>query len=189
MFAFIPIIFSIQQFTEGIVWLSLDDPVYKEWQSITTLFFVFVAQVLWPIWVPLSIYLFEENNSRKKWIMRFVILGVLLGLFHGYNLIMYNVSALITPKHIHYDFTLQANYPVLIAVSYFLCTVTPPFISSGKRMTTLGFLNLFSALVAIIFFQDNIISVWCFFSALISWEVYLILKESDDSNKIIPLKF
>ena len=66
-FAGIPLMFSFQQITEGFVWVSLSNPGYSSLQQVSTYTFLFIAQVVWPLWVPLSIYLLEKNEKRKYW--------------------------------------------------------------------------------------------------------------------------
>jgi len=62
-FASIPLLFGIQQIIEGIVWMSFNEPVLH---GIATYLFVLFAYVLWPTFVPVSIWLIEENPIRKK---------------------------------------------------------------------------------------------------------------------------
>ncbi len=73
-FASIPLIFSFQQFTEGFVWLSLSNPTYAFLQQISTYTFLFIAQVIWPTWVPLSIFLLEKKSKRK--IIQKILIGI-----------------------------------------------------------------------------------------------------------------
>lgn len=49
-FAAIPVIFAIQQFVEGFVWLSLTQESWAEWTRLSTFSFLFFAEVLWPMW-------------------------------------------------------------------------------------------------------------------------------------------
>lgn len=178
MFASIPVMFSIQQFTEGFVWIALKDPHSNDWQSIPINIFLLLAQVVWPVWVPLSILLIEKNDKRKKGLKILLGVGAVLSLFLAYRMLFSSVSAAITPYHIRYEIDFPyRQYFVIIFASYFLATIVPPFISSGKRMISLGLLNFASFLITILFFKDYLISVWCFFSALISWEVYLVMKD------------
>ena len=65
IFASIPLFFSIQQFSEGLVWLSLTKSNFAIWESMATNIFLIFAQVVWPIWVPLSIYLLEKDKFTK----------------------------------------------------------------------------------------------------------------------------
>ena len=49
LFAAIPFIFSIQQFFEGLLWLSIKNPDFVTDRSVPAYFFLFFALVLWPV--------------------------------------------------------------------------------------------------------------------------------------------
>lgn len=177
MFACIPLVFSIQQFTEGFVWISMTAE-NSEWRPIPMYIFLVFAQVIWPTWVPLSILLFEKDVARKKILQVIFCLGLMLSCYLAYCLVLYDVSASIRSHHIHYDLDFPVQYIPILSLFYFIPTIVPPFISSVKKMSLLGLLNFASFLVTKLFFGDFIISVWCFFAALISGVVYLILRET-----------
>jgi hypothetical protein len=65
-FASIPLIFAVQQITEGFVWLSLSNPTFVPLKQIATYNFLFFAQVVWPVWVPFSILKLEPKNRRRR---------------------------------------------------------------------------------------------------------------------------
>lgn len=44
-------------------------------------------------------------------------------------------------------------------------------------LESLGLLNLASFVVTIVFFEQYVISVWCFFAALMSLEVFFAIKD------------
>lgn len=179
-FACIPLLFAVQQFTEGFVWLSLTNTEYTEWKGPATGLFLLFAQVVWPMLVPLSLYLIEKNARRKKILGIFTVMGVLTAAFLGWCLLNYTITTGITSYHI--DYTL--NYPVqlswIASAVYVGVTILPPFISGNKKMPLLGILVLASFIVTEIYFPGYIISVWCYFAALISVVVlYLVI----DMNK------
>jgi hypothetical protein len=175
MFAFVPIIFSIQQLTEGLVWVALNH--HSSWKNIPAYIFLFIAQLVWPIWVPLSVLLLEKNENHKKALITFLFLGFSLALYLGYCLLFYKVDAHIIPYHIHYDLYFPQKYNSIVGGVYFLATIIPPFLSTQRRMAILGSFNLLSFIITELFFDDYLISVWCFFSALISWRVFLVMRD------------
>ena len=71
VFASIPLFFGIQQIAEGFLWLTLPSPEYGNVQKFATYIFLIMAQVLWPMMIPLSVLFMEENNKRKRilWIL------------------------------------------------------------------------------------------------------------------------
>lgn len=62
-FAFIPLLFGIQQIIEGIIWISFGSPVLH---NVVTYLFVMFSHVLWPVFVPTTIWLMEKDPERKK---------------------------------------------------------------------------------------------------------------------------
>jgi len=187
MFALIPIIFSIQQLTEAFVWISLTNPNYRHCQHIPIYIFVFFAQVLWTLWVPLSFFLIEKNIKRKSILLGLVAIGSAISIFHFYNLIFFNVNAAITPFHIFYDLDFPLRNNLIMESLYLICIIIPPLISSIKRTSMLGILLSASFLITKLYFNDYIISVWCFFAALISVLVLLIMKELKEKDLLKKL--
>ncbi len=185
MFALFPILFSIQQFTEGFVWITLTATNYQHLQSIPIYTFVFFAQVFWTAWVPFSFYFLEKNTSRKKILFVFVAVGSAISLFHFYNLILFDVTASINPYHIHYELDFPLRHNLIMEILYILVIITPPLISSIHRAYILGILLLTSFLVSKVFFSDYIISIWCFFAALVSILVYLILRDLNRKRSVM----
>lgn len=178
-FASIPVIFAFQQFIEGFVWLSLTHPEYNHLQNIPVTIFLLIAQPVWAFWVPFSFFLIVEKYSKTEKVMK-VLLGFssVVSIFLACRIFFYPVGASITPLHIHYElYYPHALLSTIVAVFYFIATIVPPFLVGLKRMTTLGLLNLMSFIITFVFFENYVISIWCFFAALISWEVFLAMKD------------
>jgi hypothetical protein len=178
LFASIPLIFGIQQLTEGILWVTIPNPNYVNTQKVFTYVYLLIAQVFWPLWVPMSILLLEKNRSRKKIQRVLVAAGLIVGAFLAYYLLNYKVEAKIVGQHVTY---LQ-NYPISLkssmVVLYALATIAPSFFSHVKHMWLLGTTILLSYLVTAIFYDHYVLSVWCFFSSIISLAIYLIISKS-----------
>jgi hypothetical protein len=183
-FASIPLIFAAQQFIEGWIWIALNHSLH--WDFIPINLFLIIAQVLWPVWIPLSLMLIENQEGHKKVLALFLAFGVVLGMYLTWCLIFYKVDAYITYYHIHYELYFPQKYNTPVGTIYFLATVVPPFLSTQKRMMLIGTFNFISFAIASVFYQDHIISVWCFFAALISWQVFLVMKELKAQYKEKP---
>src|SRR6187402_1838956 len=65
-FAAIPLIFAVQQLSEGLLWLSLKNDSLASSQSLLTYIFLFFAMAIWPFWIPFSVWLMEKDLKRKK---------------------------------------------------------------------------------------------------------------------------
>lgn len=183
-FASIPLIFAVQQFSEGFLWLALKDPNYASLQPISTYTFVFFAQIVWPIWVPASILFLAEKEKRKPFAKVLVLLGVIISLFLAYFLLTYKVRPHISEYHIVYGQAYPAGLTKFGGVFYMLVTILPPFLSPVKRMWTVGTALAISYLITIIFYTGYVLSVWCFFASVISVTVLVVMwKVNDSENK------
>jgi hypothetical protein len=189
VFACIPIFFGIQQFTEGMLWISIPNPEYFYIEKVATYIFLFMADVLWPVLIPVSILLMEENSRKKKILLYLFFAGLLVSLYYTYCLAFLNVTPRIMGYHIKYN----SDFPKLIAIPafflYLVATIPPLFISSIKRMHIFGTLMLMSCIVTAIFFTQYLTSVWCFFAALISGVIFWILSDSKRKFRLDKLKF
>ncbi|MBT8196242.1 MAG: hypothetical protein HKO56_07935 [Bacteroidia bacterium] len=177
-FALIPIFFSIQQFSEGLTWLALSNPentLMANWLPGSMHFFLFFAWMLWPVLVPYVIMVLETDVKRIKLLKSQLAIGALVSLTLAYVLIFHNVSATISEYHILYKSDI--NHPLKWAFSIFYVapTVFSCFISSIKRMHFLGIINLTSYLFTVIAFSMTVTSVWCFFAAISSAVVLVII--------------
>lgn len=188
LFASIPLFFGIQQFTEGILWLTIPNPEYLSIQKTATYLFLIMADFLWPTMIPLSILLMEKDAKRRKILWALLVTGMAVSIYYGSCLLFLNVSPRIMGYHIKYftDFPSIMEYPAVIF--YILATLTPLFVSSIKRMSMLGILMFSSCLVTAIFFTQFLLSVWCFFAAFISAVIFWILNDSNKKFRFDKLK-
>lgn len=183
-FASIPLLFAIQQFVEGVLWLALKQPDSILTQRIATFGFIIIAQVIWPVWVPLSILLLEKEKIRQKILLTFLVIGVIVSTFGAYRILFYDVVAQIENHHIKYDFIFSSPILPIVGIFYVLPTIISPFISSVKRMILLGSLLLISLIISKLFFEVYTISVWCFFAAIISSMVFMIISKLNSAPEI-----
>jgi len=178
IFASIPLFFGVQQFTEGVLWLTLPNPDFISIQKASTYLFLIMAEVLWPIMIPLSVLFMEENQKKKKILQLFLILGVSVSIYYAVLLALFNVNPEIMGYHIHYHTNAPQTFGVLTFLIYLAVTIIPLFISSIKKTHLLGVLMFLSCAVTVVFFRQYLTSVWCFFAAIISGVIFWILRDS-----------
>jgi hypothetical protein len=183
IWACIPLFFSIQQVLEGSLWLSLTHPAYGHFHAVGMYGFLLFAQVIWPVMMPASAYAAEPERRRKMILLVLLGLGVMLAALELYCMINYDVQAFAMVHHIRYD----QHYPEILlnisALVYFFPAVLPLFVSSLKPIRWLGLAVAISYIVSRIFYENHIISVWCYFAAVISGIVLLIIVRMNEANK------
>lgn len=173
-FASIPLLFALQQVTEGFVWLSLTNPEYAFLEDFSSHTFIFFAQILWPIWVPFS-FLKLKREGSKVLAKIFLGLGVLLGSVLGYYLLTYPLQAEVIGNHISYDQDYPMKFRYLGGVIYIIVTIVPPFTSGNKKNWILGSAIFLSYIFTEIFYSQYVVSVWCYFAAVLSAMVLWII--------------
>lgn len=183
-FAAIPFLFGIQQLSEGFVWLSLTHQQYAHWQQIATHVFLFFAHALWPVWVPFAALLFEEKQPQKNILFGFFILGFALAMGEIFCLSTYHVEARINGHHIEYLITYPKPFIIISEVVYGITTLISCVISSVKKMRWFAIILTTSLIVTNIFYRAWLISVWCFFAALLSSIIYYILSQQNKKETL-----
>ncbi|MES2515458.1 MAG: DUF6629 family protein [Bacteroidota bacterium] len=182
MFAAIPLVFATQQACEGLLWLALTNDGFEPWRVIATYGFLFFAQILWPVWVPMSVLLVEQDTKHKRWLLWATGGGVVCSLIMIYRVMVFDVFAEIQNHHIVYYVNDSISLIVLSSTLYFMATVIAAFFSSIRQMKWLGILSFGSLVISRIFYKMYFISVWCFFAALLSVVVIYILKHIHDTS-------
>ena len=168
-FASIPLLFGIQQLIEGMLWLSFRFEIPLLNVTMTYLFVLF-SHVLWPIFVPYSIWLIETVVWRKKVIRIFQLIGSAVGLYLLYYIIMFPITSEIK-VNVLYVFPDFHKPPVLLL--YVVATCVSGFFSSHRIINVFGVLALLLFMLSYWFYMVAFFSVWCFFSALLSGVIYL----------------
>ena len=182
LFASIPLVFALQQFSEGVIWVTLKSNTHASLQNVATHVFLAAALVVWPIVVPLSVFLMEVFKGRKMLLIALIILGGIVSIYNVHNLLTYQVSPQIQDFHIKYI----DNFPTslgFIPIFYGISTLVPLFVSSVRRVWLLGLAIAISLAVSIIFYTDYVTSVWCFFAAILSVMIYWILRSNASNPK------
>jgi hypothetical protein len=187
LFATIPLFFGVQQITEGLLWLAIPNPDYATLQKFSTYLFLIMAEVLWPMMIPLSVLLMEENRKRRRFLWILLVMGLSLSAYFAFCLFTFTVTPQIMGYHIEYNDTFPDSLRMIAFVVYVIASITPLFVSSIKRTHLLGILMALSCLVTAIFFTQYLTSVWCFFAALISGVIYWILKDSKRKFRMVTL--
>lgn len=172
-FAAIPLLFGVQQLVEGVVWLTFrhEAPLLK--QTMTYVYSGF-SHVLWPIYVPLALYFLETAPWRRKTMLGFLAAGSAVGLYLLYFLIARPVVAEVAGRHIVYDS--PHFYLAAVIVLYVAATCVSEFFSSHGFVKLFGGLALLSFIATYFYAVWALVSVWCFFAAVLSVLIYLHLR-------------
>jgi len=175
-----PLLFGIQQFIEGIIWLTFMNPMPLV-HIIATYAYVGFAYVLWPILTPVAIRLIEPVLWKRKALSILTSIGASAGLYLLYCIVRYPVSSQIVNDSIHYHFV---NPFSQLSVFGYLCAVCLSFLfSSHRAIIILGFTAVVSLVLTYFVYTTYVVSVWCFFAALLSIIVYVYFKQRESVKR------
>ena len=186
VFAGIPVFFAMQQFSEGILWLTMTHAGYGALQNIFTYIFIVMAQIVWPAMIPLSVFLLEENRIRKKILTGLLCVGTVVAAYNLWMLIVHGIHAEISGRHLVYQSNYQDSFGITALVVYLAVTILPIFVSSIKRMYILGIIMALAFAVSALFYMQCLTSVWCFFAAVISFVVFYIIRDAHKKFHMSP---
>ncbi|MEX1258526.1 MAG: DUF6629 family protein [Gemmatimonadota bacterium] len=172
-FATIPLLFGIQQTVEGVVWLTFryDAPIL---QHVMTDVYAVFSHVLWPIYVPFAIGFLDSTPWRRKTLFAFQAAGIVVGLYLLYSLVARPVVAQVIGKHIVY--VSPHFYLVPVMVLYLAATCVSCFFSSHRFVNLFGILGFGSFAAASWVHASALVSIWCFFYAILSVLIYIHLR-------------
>ncbi|MBX2981434.1 MAG: hypothetical protein KF843_02055 [Flavobacteriales bacterium] len=184
-YAIIPLLFGIQQLTEGVIWLTFqqDAPVLK--QVMTYVYSVF-SHTLWPIYVPFAIAVMEPVRWRKKALHVFLAIGLVAGLYQLYFLIIGPLEAQVIGKHIVYVSPHFLAVPMILF--YLTATCVSSFFSSHVFVRMFGGLVLLAFVAAYLVQLLALVSIWCFFAAALSVLIYLHIRYTSVGAMVSALK-
>lgn len=169
-FAAIPLLFAVQQLTEGVIWLTFshEAPLLN---TVMTYFYTFFSHVLWPVYVPFAVLLVEPPGRRRQTLLVFAAAGMAVGAYLLYILVEFPVVSRPTGQHVEY---VSPHFFAAVSMTlYLLATTVSLVLSSHRTVKVFGLLALLAFGAAYYFYAIWFISVWCFFAALLSVMVYL----------------
>ena len=179
--ALIPLLFAVQQFFEGIQWLSLNAGSSS---PLAAYFFLFFAYIVWPIYVPACVLILDKE--RRKIMQWFLFLGVIVAAYALIMLVMQSLAVQKMNACITYKFNIPfANF---FDIAYLTAVFVPLFVSSREIFRWFGVVVAFLAIISWLFFALAFTSVWCFFAAIVSsmFFAYINIKDRYKIKKIQP---
>ena len=193
--ALTPALFGIQQLSEGAVWHYLNSG--NEFSAfLYSKIFLFFAFQFWLCWIPFTAFKLEESANKKRLLLLLSIFGAIFGASLYIPILLDSaIGGLTKPVIINHCMSYPLR-PQFIKVPYngiiyFTCGLMCLLLSSNKKFVIYWSLTIVGG--AITYFTHNYawFSVWCFFGAISSFIIWLLLKNAlidDGSEKNFSLE-
>lgn len=178
-FAVYPLAFGVQQAFEGVVWLGHTggDATLT---AIAARGFLFFSHFFWLAWVPFSVWLTEPQPARRRIAGYISVVGLLYGLsiFLPSFLLADWLRVEVVERSLDYKTTLIYQDVIsrtALKLFYAALVVGALVLSSDRRIQIFGGLVAVSLALTYAFFAYAFISVWCFFAAILSLYLSVIV--------------
>ena len=178
--AVVPCAFGIQQAFEGVEWLGL---THHQLELIrpSALGFLFFSHWFWLGWMAFAMFSLETRYWVKRCLLAIVLLGFLFGLslYEPFVFQSNSFSPTVANGSIDYQTWLIYDrwFPRDVSRFIYLLIVVGPFwISQSLQLKLLGGFAALSLIAAYLFYNYAFVSVWCFFAALLSLYLVMIIK-------------
>ncbi|TMV04770.1 hypothetical protein FGK63_16940 [Ruegeria sediminis] len=177
--ASLPLVFGLQQVSEGVLWLSFDTAAGPSLAA--ALVFLFFAYWFWPFWVPMSSAMIETDPRRRRVFSGIAVLGFCLGalLFLPVLLGPDKLDIYLMKHSIRYENAqmFPNEGAKLAARLVYAAVICAPLIGSSlPQLRGFGYLILASVAAGLLFASYAFTSIWCFLAAVISAYIYVVLR-------------
>lgn len=173
--ALMPVGFGLQQALEGVVWLGLNHGPAAQLLKGGALAYLFFAMTFWPIWIPyLALRLWPQHwHKHARQLLKILQgVGLLLGIWLWLPLLLQptRIEPVVVKGSIDYGLTLLMSDGLADSIRYLYAAVVaiPLLLLPYPWLRTFGVALLASGLVAELAYRQAFVSVWCYFSALLS---------------------
>jgi len=170
LFALLPFLFALHQFTEGFVWLGVGGHMEKRALELAAGIFIYYAQGLLPFLVPLAVWLIEKVAWRKRVLGVLTLLGLALAVYTMYGLSTVPSSVTVVNDTLFYNNPWTAN--IYDAIIYIITTCGSLMLSSSISIQLFGLLNLIGLTLIFLLRPYGFTSLWCLYAAAISGLLY-----------------
>jgi len=180
--AMMPIFAGLQQLSEGVVWSGMNsgDPQTVVWSALV---FIFFTWFMWPFWIPLSVYVLEPPESRRKHLF---LLFALVGLAFGLTLYVPHllnpdwISVTVNQASLAYEGTMLLDFMMPRWSTNFLylaLIILAPLLSRYLHVKYFGLTLIAVVAVDILFLRYAYISFFCLLAGLGTLHlIYIIVR-------------
>ncbi|NIJ06570.1 hypothetical protein FHS31_000152 [Sphingomonas vulcanisoli] len=170
LFAAMPMLFALHQFTEGLVWLGMEGRIGTIGRDHAAFLFTLYAQGLLPFLMPLAVTVLEPDGWRRNLMWGLTAIGGVAAAWDAYGLIFLPLHTFVDHDAIAYRNVMTGS--LFISLLYIAATCGSLLLSSYKTVRWYGVLNIVALSIVQLVRAYAFASVWCFYAALMSVMLY-----------------
>lgn len=163
-FAFVPLLFGMQQALEGALWLAVDGTVGGT-RSLTYGYVMF-SHVLWPAFIPLAVLGAETDRRRRLPLLALAAVGLAVAVYFATAIVVNGTTA--SPLEGRIDYDIPDPWPMAATFGYLAAALGSLLVSGQRWVRAFGVACVLAAAVTYAVAAYAFASVWCFFAAALS---------------------
>ncbi|MFA6191305.1 MAG: DUF6629 family protein [Sulfurimonas sp.] len=171
VFASLPLLFAMHEFTQGFVWLGVYGLIEARALEIAESIYIFYAQGLLQFIIPLAIWLIEPKGLRKNLIAILMIMGALLSIYTMWGLSVQPTTVSLQDGLLYYVNPTTDHH--WVAIIYIFTTCGSLILSKNISIQLFGWLNLLGINLVYWLKPYALTSLWCLYAAVVSTVLYL----------------
>lgn len=181
--AILPVLFSVQQFCEGVIWVYLKNNHPQSHLFFTLAhIYVLLSFIAWPAWFSYSALMVETVPWRRRALQTTMGLGVSLSIYFAWFFGIHGIHPTIVENSIRY----AVGQPFTGA--YYLSILTLPYLlSSARYLWVMGVAAPISFGIVSYQYWQNFASIWCFAAALLSCWLFVVVRNLKPIESPLPL--
>ena len=127
------------------------------------IFFLLFAFIIWPSWIPWSLYKAEKNKTAKNYLQLLSYYGLAYSIAGIVYLAYSGVHADVAQCHVAYSFNTSSWLALTSLLLYIVPVIGSFFISTMNYSIFAGTMLALSCAISYWLWLNWFISIWCFF--------------------------
>lgn len=177
LFACVPLLFAVHQFSEGMVWLALEGRLGTYAVDHTVFLFALYAIGILPLLMPVAVVLMEPPGWRRWAILGLCGVGAVVFAWDMTGLVVAPTCAVIEQHSIRYTNPITSQ--IWVSLLYILATCGALLLSTHRVVRGYGVLNVIGLTIVHLVKGYAFASVWCFYAAVLSVVLYRQFNRQD----------
>lgn len=178
----LPAIFAAHQAIEAVVWLSADGRVSDAAGQLATGAYLFIAQVLLPLLVPIGAIAIEPVRWRRRLMLIPLAAGLITAVWFAWSLVVHPSGAVVSDRALIYNSDIHIG-PYIIS-TYIIATCGAILMSSGRYLLAFGIANVIGLSIAATVRYEAVTSVWCLYAGFSSVLLYVHFRAEHAEGRV-----
>jgi hypothetical protein len=170
LFACVPLLFAVHQFSEGMVWLALEGRLGTIALDHLVFLYTLYAIGILPLLMPAAVALMEPPGWRRPVILALTGVGAFVFAWDMTGLVVAPTCARIEWHSIGYSNPITSQ--LWVSLLYILATCGALLLSTHRVVRGYGVLNVIGLTIVHLVKGYAFASVWCFYAAVLSMVLY-----------------